>query len=275
MAAGRTLPRENCRIVGTPIGNLNDLSPRAVQALTEADIIFAEDTRSARGLLSYLKLSKSIESCHKDNEGKAAERVIKSLSEGKRVALISEAGMPGINDPGLYLIKRLIEEKIPFEVIPGACAAINALLSSGLSKSGQFLFYGFPPRKGTKAALLKLKDISFPIVFYESCHRIAETAKLLLGIFPPPLAVCRELTKLYEEVLWINTPQELDKIRPQGEFTLVVNNESAEKVGGDSVPVSPDTLAALLKEKGVERSDIADILKRLGIKRNKAYKASI
>jgi 16S rRNA (cytidine1402-2'-O)-methyltransferase len=275
MTAGRTLPRENCRIVGTPIGNLNDLSTRAVQALTEADTIFAEDTRTARALLSYLKLSKPIESCHKDNEGIASERIIKSLSEGKRIAFISEAGMPGINDPGLILIRRLIEEKIPFEVIPGACAAVNALLASGLSKSGQFLFYGFPPRKGTRAALLKLKDIPFPIVFYESCHRVTETAKLLLEIFPPPLAVCRELTKLYEEVLWINTPQEIDGIRAQGEFSLVVNNEGAEKESGDLVPVSPDALAALLKENGVRSSAIADILKKLGIKRNKAYKASI
>jgi 16S rRNA (cytidine1402-2'-O)-methyltransferase len=271
----KTLPRENCRIVGTPIGNLRDLSPRAAEALNEADVIFAEDTRTARGLLNHLKLSKPLESYHKDNEEKAAGKIIKFLSESKKIALISEAGMPGISDPGLMLTSRLVEAKIPFEVIPGACAAINAFLSSGLSKRGQFLFYGFLPRKGTKTALLKLKKIPFPIVFYESPRRIAETAGLLLEIFTPPIAVCRELTKLYEEVICLNSLEDIEKIRCQGEFTIVVNNETAENPVGETDFISTDKLAQLLKEKGVSGADIADLLKKLGIRRNKAYKAAI
>jgi 16S rRNA (cytidine1402-2'-O)-methyltransferase len=249
------------------------MTPRGVQALSEADIIFAEDTRTARALLNYLKLSKPIESYHKDNEGRASAKAIKHLSEGKRIALVSEAGMPGISDPGMLFIKEAIRANIPFEVIPGACAALNALLASGLSGRGSFLFYGFLPRKGAEAVLLKLKKIPFPIVIYESCHRIAQTAELLLKYFPPPLAVCRELTKIYEEVVWLNSPHETEKITPKGEFTLVVNNESAEreeKTDGEQVSVA--ALTEVLKDRGVGRAEIMDILKKLGVKRNKAYR---
>ncbi|MDR2104442.1 MAG: 16S rRNA (cytidine(1402)-2'-O)-methyltransferase [Deferribacteraceae bacterium] len=275
-----SFPRENCRIVGTPIGNLNDLSPRAVQALADADIIFAEDTRSARGLLSSLKLSKPLESYHKDNEDEAAERIIKALAEGKKTALISEAGMPGISDPGMLFIKRAIDENIPFEIIPGPCAAVSALVASGLSRDGRFLFYGFLPRKKKETVLLKLREIPYPIVFYESCHRIKQTIELLLRVFPPPVAVCRELTKIYEEALWLFNPQEIEKITPRGEFSLVVNNggdnePTGSKKGMDKEGVSIEMLSELLKERGLKTGEIVELLKKLGVKRNRAYKQAL
>jgi 16S rRNA (cytidine1402-2'-O)-methyltransferase len=276
MAEAAVSLRGNCRIVGTPIGNLGDITPRAVQALREADIIFAEDTRTAKALLSYLKISKTVESCHKDNEEKAAEKILKRLSEGKRTALISEAGMPGISDPGMLLIKQLIKASVPFEIIPGACAAVNALLASGLSESGQFLFYGFLPHKGAKNALMKLKDIPFPIVFYESRHRVAKTLELLLEVFPPPVAVCRELTKLYEEIIRIRSREEIANINLKGEFTLVVNNQfKKDKKNEAPCVLPPETLANLLKEKGVAGKDITAILKQLGVKRNTAYRSAL
>ncbi|GAB7141242.1 ribosomal RNA small subunit methyltransferase I [Deferribacterales bacterium RsTz2092] len=202
--------RRICRIVGTPIGNLSDMSERAIAALRGADVIFAEDTRTARGLLAHLDIKKELHSYHKDNELAASEQVLETIAAGKSVALISEAGMPAISDPGYVLIRRLLEQGIPHEVIPCASAAVLAAVSSGLCENGRYLFYGFLSHKTSEAEaeLVRLSTASYPIVLYEAPHRLKRTLEVLLKYFEPPMAVCRELTKIYEEVVFVSSAED-------------------------------------------------------------------
>lgn len=261
--------RAICRIVGTPIGNLGDLTPRAVCALQEADIIFAEDTRTAKGLLSHLGINKETRSYYKDNERQAADAVIKAIEDGKKVALISEAGMPGVSDPGWLLINTLIKKNLPFEVVPGVSAGVMASVASGLCQDGRYLFAGFLPHKGAEAAIKKLKSVQFPIVFYESPHRVVDTLKLLLRYFEPPIAVCRELTKMYEEILWIESENDIDNLVVKGEFCIVVNNSATE--ANDESGLELNALVSELARNNVSSKTIVSALKAAGIKRNIAY----
>jgi 16S rRNA (cytidine1402-2'-O)-methyltransferase len=248
--------------VATPIGNLKDMTPRAVTALQEADIIFAEDTRTAMALLNHLGFKKPIKSYHKANEVKASAEALACLENGSRIALISEAGLPGISDPGYLLISKLMEKGIPFEVVPGVSAVIHAIAASALSKNGSFLFYGFLPHKGVKKTLEILKStVFYPILFFESPHRVAKTLEFMLEIFQPPVAVCRELTKLHEEVLWIFTKEEIKKLTVKGEFCLVVNNSNSHC----EHTVDAEPIVSVLKSKGVSSRDIVSLLKSIGI----------
>jgi 16S rRNA (cytidine1402-2'-O)-methyltransferase len=256
--------------VGTPIGNLADLTPRAAQALSEADIIFAEDTRTAKALLHHLNLSKPVESYHKDNEKIAVPAVLAQINAGKRVALISEAGMPGVSDPGFLLVRALMEGGLPFEVVPSVSAAVHASAASGLCESGQYLFAGFLPHKGAERALQKFISIPFPIIFYESPYRVKETVELLLKHFSAPIAVCRELTKLHEEIVWVHNMDEFDKITVKGEFCLVVDNSKAVD-SAPSATVNPEALAKVLLDGGVSVKTVVEALKAVGVKRNEAY----
>jgi 16S rRNA (cytidine1402-2'-O)-methyltransferase len=266
--------RARCRLVGTPIGNLSDITPRAVTALREADIIFAEDTRTAKALLHHLNISKPLESYHKDNEQSAVASVLAKLDSGQNIALVSEAGMPGISDPGFLLVRTLIEKNLPFEIVPGVSAAVHAAVASGLCEHGQYLFAGFLPHKGSEKVLEKFKKIPFPIVFYESPHRVKETVGLLLQHFPAPVAVCRELTKLHEEVVWVHSTDEFAKITVKGEFCLVVDNS---KVTADTAAGSTDykKVAEILSDSGTPVKAIVEVLKTMGMKRNEAYEMAV
>lgn len=259
-------------VVGTPIGNLGDISKRALEALDNADVIFAEDTRTALNLLNHLGLKKKVVSCHKDNERTAANKILSELNSGGKAALISEAGMPCISDPGSAVVKTLIENNIPFEVVSGPTALIHGIISSGFS-GGPFHFYGFLPHKGPekKTAMEGLKNIPSPIIFYESPHRVKETLKMLLEAFPPPVACCRELTKLHEETVFINKPDDIENLTIKGEFVLAVDNSSAaakEKTAG----FDPAEVCKKLSKEGFSSQEIVKVLKALGVKRNEAYK---
>lgn len=221
-------------IVPTPIGNLKDITLRALEVLKEADLIAAEDTRQSIKLLNHYNIKKNLISYHKHNEMVKSEDLISKLIEGKIIALISDAGMPGISDPGSIIIKKCIEENIEFEVLPGATAVITALVYSGLDTSS-FLFYGFLPRenKNRNPLIQELKNRQETLIFYEAPHRLIKTLEFLKNNFGNrKMAVCRELTKLHEQIIRDNIEEVINhykEIEPRGEYVLVIEGKSQEE----------------------------------------------
>lgn len=214
-------------IVGTPIGNLGDFSPRGVETLQNADYIAAEDTRVTLGLLAKFEIKKPLLSYYKPKEQEKSERIIGLLLEGANVALVSDAGMPCISDPGAVLVKKCAERGIPVEVIPGCNAAVAAVAASGL-EAGRWIFEGFlpVPKKERAARLDEIKNLPHALVFYEAPHKIKQTlCDLHSALGERQAALCRELTKLHEEIIR-GTLGELaryyDNAEPRGEFVIVV-----------------------------------------------------
>jgi 16S rRNA (cytidine1402-2'-O)-methyltransferase len=231
-------------LVPTPIGNLEDMTFRAVRTLKEADMIAAEDTRQTKKLCNYFEISAPLTSYHDHNKMQSGQKLIEALKEGKHIALVTDAGMPGISDPGYELVVQCVEEKIPVIPLPGANAALPALVASGLNTE-LFTFFGFLPRgkKEKKAELEKLKAFPSTLLFYEAPHRLKETLQAMNGIFENrKIAVVRELTKKYEEIIRGTLIEVTDYISEgdaeiRGEFCLVVEgsgnaefeSESAER----------------------------------------------
>lgn len=218
--------------VATPIGNLKDISIRAVEVLKEVDLIACEDTRHSLKLLNSYEIKKPLVSYHKFNEQVSSEKIIQELKNGKNIAVISDAGTPVISDPGSVLIEKLIQEGLEFTVVPGACAFIPALLLSGLGK-GRFFFYGFLPEKNSeiKKELAPLKALNYPIIFYSAPHDVQKTIKSLFDNFGDRRAVAvREITKLHEEraefMLSCGYGGET-----RGEFVIVVEGASEQEAG--------------------------------------------
>jgi 16S rRNA (cytidine1402-2'-O)-methyltransferase len=190
-------------LVPTPIGNLEDMTFRAIRILKEADIILAEDTRTSAPMLKHFGIDKKAYSHHQHNEHQATSEIIKFLKEGKNVALISDAGTPAISDPGFFLVREAIKNELEVECLPGATAFVPALVNSGLP-SDSFVFEGFlPVKKGRQTRFKKLADEDRTIVLYESPHRLLKTleefAQYLGG--DRQASVSRELTKIYEETV--------------------------------------------------------------------------
>ena len=188
-------------IVPTPIGNLEDITFRAVNILKEVDIILAEDTRKSRILLNHFEITTKLQSHHKFNEHKTVENIAKRILAGEKIALISDAGTPGISDPGFLLVRTCIEHEIKIETLPGATAFVPALVNSGLP-CDKFSFEGFlPPKKGRQKRLLQLATEHKTMVFYESPYRLLKTLKQFAEYFgnARKASVSRELTKIYEE----------------------------------------------------------------------------
>ncbi len=189
-------------LVGTPIGNLGDITLRALETLREVDIIAAEDTRRTGRLLRHFGISKPQMAYHEHNERQAAERIVRLLREGKAVALVTNAGTPGISDPGYRAVQRCIQEALPFTVVPGPSALVAALVLSGLP-THSFVFRGFPPRKSGARRRFLAQDAALPytLVYYESPYRLEaflEDALEVLG--DRPAALANDLTKLFERV---------------------------------------------------------------------------
>ncbi len=223
-------------VVGTPIGNLNDLSLRQAQTLSSVDYILAEDTRSAKVLLKKIKElfklplnnNQVLISYYKEKEFEKLPEVLKLLKEDKNVALISESGMPLISDPGELLIKEVIKQNLPYTVVPGPNAALTALVHSGFN-TNKFMFLGFLPRKESEIVKLieKLKlfsqiDKDLVYIFYDSPMRINKTLEILERNVPQAeVVICRELTKKFEEITR-GKPKELMKRTYKGEITLIV-----------------------------------------------------
>lgn len=221
-------------LVATPIGNLADLSERAVKVLSEVDLIAAEDTRNSAKLLNILGIKKPMVSYHDHNRRERGEELCQRLADGESIALITDAGTPGISDPGEDMVALCAERGLPVTLIPGACAGICALVLSGLP-TGKFVFEGFLPPKSSdrRARLRELSGEKRTVIFHEAPHKLASALTDMAEIFGDSrrIALCRELTKLNEEIVRTTLGAARDhysKNDPRGEFVLVVEGASGE-----------------------------------------------
>ncbi|UAB76496.1 16S rRNA (cytidine(1402)-2'-O)-methyltransferase [Mesoflavibacter sp. SCSIO 43206] len=217
-------------IVPTPIGNLKDITFRAIEVLKEADIILAEDTRTSGKLLKHFEISTPMQSHHMHNEHKTVESLVQKLKAGTTIALISDAGTPAISDPGFLLTRACIENNIEVECLPGATAFVPALVNSGLPND-KFVFEGFlPVKKGRQTRLLFLAEETRTIIFYESPHKLIKTLTNFCEYFGEdrPVSVSRELTKLYEETIRGTAKEVLEYYTnkpPKGEIVICVGGK--------------------------------------------------
>lgn len=220
-------------VVSTPIGNLEDITLRALKTLKEADSIVAEDTRHTAILLQKYEISRPLLSFHAHSTQRDEDRLLGLLAEGKHLALVSDAGTPGISDPGYRLITRAIAAGFPLTVIPGPTALAAAATLSGLP-AHRFLFLGFLPlKKGRKKLLASLREAPFAIVLYEAPHRLLKTLSELKEFLPGRrIAICREMTKVFEECFRGTIEEALERFSakpPKGEFTLVLGPVSLKE----------------------------------------------
>jgi len=221
-------------IIPTPIGNLKDISLRALEILKEVDLILAEDTRKSGILLKHFDINTPLASHHKFNEHRETEKICGQISSGKNIALITDAGTPGISDPGYLLVRTCIAKNIEVETLPGATAFIPALVNSGLP-CDRFCFEGFlPQKKGRMKRLKKLENEERTIVFYESPHRILKLIDQLIDVFGGhrKASLSRELTKMHEENVrgcLDELAEKLIDVQPRGEYVLVVAGKGGEK----------------------------------------------
>ena len=220
-------------IVPTPIGNLEDITLRAIRILKEADFILAEDTRTTSGLLKHLGIEKRLYAHHKFNEHATSASVAESIGEGRTVALVSDAGTPGISDPGFLLVRTCVEAGIEVETLPGATALIPALVQSGFP-CDRFCFEGFlPQKKGRAKRLEELKEESRSIIFYESPYRVVKTLEQFAEVFGAErlVSVSRELSKKFEQTVRGTIEEVTAHFRehePKGEFVIVVAGKPEE-----------------------------------------------
>lgn len=215
-------------IVPTPIGNLGDITFRAIETLKVVDIILAEDSRTSLKLLKHYKIESRVESFHMHNEHKKLDSLMAKFNNGLKIALISDAGTPGISDPGFLLVRECIKNSIEVECLPGPTALIPALVNSGLP-SDKFLFEGFlPVKKGRTKRLKELKQVKRTIIFYESPHRIVKTLNDLASHYneASQISISRELTKIYEETFRGTIKESIkhfEKKKPKGEFVIILS----------------------------------------------------
>ncbi len=259
-------------IVATPIGNLKDLSFRAVEILKQADLIACEDTRTSQALVKKYAIKTPLVSYHKFNLSQKNVSILEKLKNGKTIALISDAGTPGISDPGEELIALCIQEKIPVYQVPGPCALVCGLVLSGF-KTKKFSFFGFLPAQGKERqkALEELSAEKKVFILYEAPHRLQKTLQDLIVIFGKEsrIAVGRELTKKYEEIFRGTLEESKNHFKnPRGEFVLVVEPTlKKEKINS----LSPQIVQAFLKE-GLPIKQSARLISTLcGISKNQAY----
>ena len=226
-------------LIATPIGNLKEMSPRALEVINEMDIIAAEDTRNAFSLLSNYGIKKELFSLREHNEIEASKVLLEKISSGKKVAYMSDAGYPCISDPGYLLVQEMIKNDICVSTISGSSAFINALVASGLPTK-HFFFYGFLSAKESEAKeeIVYLQNIKETIILYEAPHRIMKTLKLLYdGLGNRKICLARELTKLNEEYIrgTLEELLSLDEATIKGEIVLVIEGNNKEKVVEDEI----------------------------------------
>ena len=223
--------------MATPIGNLEDITLRAIRILKEVDLIAAEDTRHTLKLLNHLKISKPLISYYKQTEKTKSNILIDKLLKGKNIAVVSDAGTPGISDPGEEIVKEAIKNKIEIVPVPGPCALINAIIASGLDTK-EFLFVGFLPvnKKEKKEKLEEIKNLTNTLIFYEAPHKLINTLEIIKEIIGDrKIVLARELTKIHEEFLRGNISEILKNMEnPKGEFVIIIegsgkNNDEQKK----------------------------------------------
>lgn len=268
-------------IVATPIGNLDDITFRAIKILENVDCIAAEDTRHTLKLLNHFSISKPLISYYRHNEEDKSEILIQKLLDGESIALVSDAGTPGICDPGQTIICKCIEKKIKIVPIPGACAMINALICSGLDTS-KFKFMGFLSinKKIRKQELEEIRKSDVTIILYEAPHKLKETLKDLSNVLETrKVTIAREITKIHEEFVR-GAPDELLKIfdNPKGEFVLII--EKSDKIEDDEKLIlqelTLDQHYQYYLKKGLSKNEIIKrIAKDRNVSKNDIYKKFI
>lgn len=218
-------------LVPTPIGNLNDMTFRAIDVLKNVDLILAEDTRTSGKLLKHFNITTHMQSHHMHNEHKTVDTIVKRLTGGEQIALISDAGTPAISDPGFLLTRAAVASNIPVECLPGATAFVPALVNSGFPND-RFIFEGFlPPKKGRQTRFLALAEETRTLIFYESPHKLVKTLKDIAKYFGEDrlVSVSRELSKLHEETrrgTATEIAEHYTNKPPKGEIVLVVTGRS-------------------------------------------------
>ena len=261
----------------TPIGNLEDITLRAIHTLSACEAIYCEDTRRTTILLRHLDIKKPLLSCHTHNEAQRAEEIAARVLAGEAVAYVSDAGMPGISDPGERLVRQCIAEGVSFCVLPGPSASLTALVLSGLP-TAEAVFAGFLPRGGKerREAIARLARQKGTVIFYESPLRVAETAQDLLAAWGErPAALCRELSKVYEEAVRSTLSALAERYKdepPKGECVLLIGGYLEEPAGGADLD---ETLSRLLSE-GLSAKDAArQASALLDVPRNEAYRRAL
>lgn len=265
-------------IVATPIGNLEDMTLRAIKILKDVDVIAAEDTRHTLKLLNHFDISKPLMSYHRHNEDVKTDILIKELKEGKNIALVSDAGTPGICDPGEEVIRKCIEEKISIVPIPGACAMINALICSGLDTK-EFMFMGFLPlnKKNRKEKLTEIENITKTVILYEAPHKLETTLKDLKEIMGNrKIVLVRELTKIHEEYMREDIDILIEKAKEiKGEIVLIL--EGAQKEEENLLmTLSLEEHYQYYKDQGLGKKEIIkQIAKDRNVNKNEIYQQFI
>ncbi len=267
-------------VVATPIGNLDDISARAISVLKSVDLIAAEDTRHTVKLCRQFGIATRLISMHSFNEAERSRELISRLIDGESLALVSDAGTPLISDPGYPLVKAAREQGIVVTPIPGACAFVAALSAAGLP-SDRFVFEGFLPAKGSarRKSLTAMSEERGTIIFYESPHRITEFLKDVAGLYPErELVLARELTKTFETFLSGRPAQLLEMIaedsnQQRGEFVVLMSGSTEEKQAGAGIDVSY-LLRALIAEMPVKKA-AAIVAEVTGLSKNELYKQAL
>ena len=268
-------------LVPTPIGNLGDISPRAAQALADADFIAAEDTRVSVKLLNHLSLKKPLVSYHEHNKQESGQQILARLQAGETCALVTDAGTPAISDPGEDLVRLCAAHGVPVTAIPGPCAAVTALAVSGLS-TGRFTFEGFLSvnKKNRREHLSSLQGETRTMIFYEAPHKLCGTLEDLLEAFGPQrsIALCRELTKLHEEVLRMSLQEAVDYYReqaPRGEYVLIVAGAAPKVQEAPSLDQCLLMVAALRSQGSSLKDAVRQVSRDTGMARNTLYDAAL
>ena len=257
-------------LIPTPIGNLDDITIRAINTLKEVDYLLCEDTRESLKLLKHFDINKKFVACHEYNEDKIKLNILNDLKNGKNIGLITDQGSPIISDPGYILTRFLIENHISVISLPGATAFVPALTSSGLNPS-PFIFYGFLNNKESKMReeLKKLKSIKYTIIFYEAVHRIENTLKVMKDVLGNrKISISRELSKLHEEIYYGDLDSAcIDYKDKKGEFVIVVEGNK-EEINYEDLDIiehvkmylddnkEMDAIKIVAKERGVSKSEI-------------------
>jgi 16S rRNA (cytidine1402-2'-O)-methyltransferase len=265
-------------VVATPIGNLDDLSPRAARALERADVIACEDTRVTRKLLTRVDARARLVPYHAKNERSRTAELVRRVAAGERVALVTDAGTPGVSDPGNRLVAACLDAGLRVEIVPGPSAALAALVLSGLP-SARFAFEGFLPRTGTQRRR-RLRDLASEertIVAFESPHRLAESLEDVLGAFGDRrAAIARELTKTHEEVLRGTLSELIDDVRDgvRGEVTLVIEGAASKVQVSDDGDIAT-RLRGLMQEGVSKKQAIATVAAELDVPKKEVYRVAL
>lgn len=268
-------------LVATPIGNLGDFSPRAVETLAAVDFIAAEDTRVSVKLLNHFQIKKPLVSYHQHNHVTAGKAILERLLGGESCALVTDAGTPAISDPGEELVRLCAENGVEVLSIPGCCAAVNALAVSGLP-TGRFTFEGFLSvnKKARREHLASLENETRTMIFHEAPHKLLSTLEDLAAAFGPdrPVALCRELTKLHEETIRTTLGQAADRWQdtaPKGEFVLVVAGRPTRQEAAMTVEEAVERVL-VLRDQGVRLKDAArQVAEATGLSKNELYAAAL